>query len=123
MEVNTGHFPQRPNQVFTVPIIPGLHSVAGENTSNPRTLRLSGSIGNLSAGRDEDHRASERKPQRFRFGALSTEPGAALFKGRIIVILVIRVITETIVRGSEGPETLRETGVNHASASSLKDVK
>eukprot|EP00972_Heterocapsa_arctica_P110175 16222059-Heterocapsa_arctica.AAC.1 len=69
VEVNTGHLPK---------------DQTSEYTSNPRNLPLSGNIGNLIAGRGEDHSATERKPQRFRFGTFSAEPGAALLKGRTI---------------------------------------
>eukprot|EP00972_Heterocapsa_arctica_P012620 1854609-Heterocapsa_arctica.AAC.1 len=38
-------------------------------------------------------------------------------------VKVIGVVVEAVVRGSKGPETLREAGVNQASVRALKDVK
>jgi hypothetical protein len=123
VEVNQSQLPKGPDVIFTIPLVPRLHSIASEHTGNSRALPLSWNIRGLSGGRDEDHRTTEREAQRLRLRAESAEPRTAVRKRSTMDVKMISVVVEAIVRSSKRPETLRETSVNHACARPLKNVK
>ena len=124
IEVNLGEFTKRPHEIFTPPLVARLHSIAGNDARDTRTFPLLRGVPDLGLGRYEDNLTPKRKSHHFKFVTPVCNPVRATVG--IDVPLVINlgcVAQETVMRGGERPEALRQPGLDEGATRSLQHIK